>query len=119
MKGEIISTQFKFEVKYIEGGVKKYIHLLPETDTSNFEVGMEVEFDIVAKLNEGVTYTSENGWNESPIEGYYAKIETEWDRIEEEYYKDEYPVFGGPFTNSLKPFEWLKLNYHPPKNKII
>ena len=40
-----------------------------------------------------------------------------WDDIEEEYQKDEYPVFGGPFTNALTPFEWLKKNYHTPKRK--
>jgi hypothetical protein len=45
-------------------------------------------------------------------------IETEtWDEIEEEYQKDEYPVFGGPFTDALKPFEWLKKYYHPAKRK--
>ncbi len=44
------------------------------------------------------------------------KTET-WDEIEEEYQKDEYPVFGGPFTDALKPFEWLKKWYHSPKRK--
>lgn len=45
-------------------------------------------------------------------------IETEtWDEIEEEYQKDEYPVFGGPFTNALSPFEWLKKYYQPAKRK--
>lgn len=44
------------------------------------------------------------------------KTET-WEDIEEEYHKDEYPVFGGPFTDALKPFEWLKLWYHSPKRK--
>ena len=40
-----------------------------------------------------------------------------WEEIEEEYQKDEYPVFGGPFTDALKPFEWLKKWYHPAKRK--
>jgi hypothetical protein len=45
-------------------------------------------------------------------------LETEtWEEIEEEYQKDEYPVFGGPFTDALKPFEWLKKWYHSPKRK--
>lgn len=44
------------------------------------------------------------------------KTET-WEEIEEEYQKDEYPVFGGPFTDSLSPFEWLKRWYHPAKRK--
>jgi hypothetical protein len=40
-----------------------------------------------------------------------------WEDIEEEYLKDEYPVFGGPFTNAMTPFEWLKKHYHSPKRK--
>ena len=40
-----------------------------------------------------------------------------WEEIEEEYQKDEYPVFGGPFTNAKTPFEWLKINYTTPKRK--
>jgi hypothetical protein len=40
-----------------------------------------------------------------------------WEAIEEEYLKDEYPVFGGPFNNAMTPFEWLKKNYHQPKLK--
>lgn len=40
-----------------------------------------------------------------------------WDEIEEEYYKDNYPPFGGPFTDALKPFEWLKLYYNTPNRK--
>ena len=43
-------------------------------------------------------------------------IET-WDDIEEEYMKDEYPVFGGPFNNAMTPFEWLKKYYNEPKRK--
>jgi hypothetical protein len=44
------------------------------------------------------------------------KTET-WEEIEEEYMKDEYPVFGGPFTDALPPFEWLKKYYESPKRK--
>jgi len=40
-----------------------------------------------------------------------------WDDIEEEYRKDEYPVFGGPFNNVMTPFEWLKKYYNEPKRK--
>jgi hypothetical protein len=43
-------------------------------------------------------------------------VET-WEDIEEEYHKDEYPVFGGPFTDARTPFEWLKIYYNPPKRK--
>lgn len=44
------------------------------------------------------------------------KTET-WEEIEEEYQKDEYPVFGGPFTDAKTPFEWLRIYYESPKRK--
>lgn len=43
--------------------------------------------------------------------------EDRWNEIEEEYSRDNYPPFGGPFTDALKPFEWLKLYYNPPSIK--
>ena len=154
MKGEIISTQYNFNVKYEEDGVRKYLAILPEIDTTNFKIGDVVEFEKVVKLKEGATYTSVEGWNVDPVEqvfanilwspSLYSQIETaiirwnidgtktageltreimemlkteSWEEIEEEYQKDEYPVFGGPFTNAMTPFEWLKLNYESPKRK--
>jgi hypothetical protein len=42
-------------------------------------------------------------------------IDESWEEIEEEYLKDNYPVFGGPFTDALTPFEWLKLYFKSPK----
>jgi hypothetical protein len=74
MKGELISTQFNFEVKYEEDGVRKYLHLLPDTETSSLEIGMEVHFEKVVKLKENASYTSENGWDVNPVEGEYAKL---------------------------------------------
>ena len=50
----------------------------------------------------------------------YAKLipKTEsWDDIHEEYSKDEYPAFGGPFTHAMTFIEWLKLNYNTPIRK--
>lgn len=46
-----------------------------------------------------------------------SQAKNEWDKIYEEYLKDEYPVFGGPFTNALTPWEWLKIYHHPPLSK--
>lgn len=46
------------------------------------------------------------------------QITESWDDIEQEYLKDEYPVFGGPFTDALKPFEWLSKHYYSPKRKL-
>jgi hypothetical protein len=45
------------------------------------------------------------------------KTEESWDDIHEEYSKDEYPAFGGPFTHAMTFIEWLKLNYNPPTKK--
>jgi len=71
--------------------------------------GKEVDFDII-EINENGYYVK------------YAKLirldkETNWDDIEEEYYREQYPAFGGPFTDTLKPFEWLKLYYNIPTRK--
>lgn len=40
-----------------------------------------------------------------------------WDDIEDEYQKDNYPPFGGPFTDALDPFTWLRAYYHSPLRK--
>lgn len=42
------------------------------------------------------------------------EIETAWDEIYEDYHRDEYPVFGGPFTEAMTFAEWLKMYYLPP-----
>lgn len=36
-----------------------------------------------------------------------------WDDIYEDYLRDEYPVFGGPFTEAMTFIEWLKIYYQP------
>jgi hypothetical protein len=40
-----------------------------------------------------------------------------WQEIEDWYSSDNYPPFGGPFTDAMSPFEWLKLHYAPPKSR--
>lgn len=40
-----------------------------------------------------------------------------WEQIEEWYGSDNYPPFGGPFTDALTTFEWLKMNFEPPRVK--
>jgi hypothetical protein len=39
-----------------------------------------------------------------------------WTRIYDEYSKEQYPPFGGPFTDSLSFIDWLKQNYKAPTN---
>ena len=43
--------------------------------------------------------------------------ENKWKEIEDQYHSDEYPPFGGPFTNAMTPWEWLKTWYNPPTRK--
>lgn len=38
-----------------------------------------------------------------------------WEELKEEYSNDQYPPFGGPFTDALDPWEWLSKNFDPPK----
>ena len=40
-----------------------------------------------------------------------------WDDIYEEYSKEQYPPFGGPFTDSISFIDWLKLYYKTPEKK--
>jgi hypothetical protein len=40
-----------------------------------------------------------------------------WDDIYEEYSTEQYPAFGGPFTDSISFIDWLKLYYKFPEKK--
>jgi hypothetical protein len=40
-----------------------------------------------------------------------------WDDIYEEYSMEQYPPFGGPFTDSISFIDWLKLYYKVPEKK--
>ena len=40
-----------------------------------------------------------------------------WDDIYEEYSMEQYPPFGGPFTDSISFIDWLKLYYKFPEKK--
>ena len=88
MKGEIISTQYNFNVKYEEDGVRKYLAILPETYSEHLEIGMVVDFEKVVKLKEGATYDLTDGWNVDPVEGEYAKLS--W--VPTLYWKIEYAI---------------------------
>ena len=35
-----------------------------------------------------------------------------WDDIYHDYSAEQYPAFGGPFTDSISFIDWLKLNYN-------
>lgn len=43
-------------------------------------------------------------------------LQETWENIEQEYLKEEYPVFGAPY-NAMTFIEWLNKYYHIPKRK--
>lgn len=51
-------------------------------------------------------------WDQSP-----KRPAESWKDIHEEYSRDEYPPFGGPFTDAISPWEWLEKYYNPPTKK--
>ena len=40
-----------------------------------------------------------------------------WDDIYHDYTAEQYPAFGGPFTDSISFIDWLKLYYKVPEKK--
>ena len=40
-----------------------------------------------------------------------------WDDIYHDYTAEQYPAFGGPFTDSISFIDWLKQNYKSPEKK--
>ncbi len=40
-----------------------------------------------------------------------------WDEIYEDYSNENYPPFGGPFTDAIPFIEWLRRNFNPPSRK--
>jgi len=63
-----------------------------------------------------------NPANESLINAfkdYKEKILSEriWDEIYEDYSNENYPPFGGPFTDAIPFIEWLRRNFNPPSRK--
>jgi len=57
---------------------------------------------------------SENEYPE--VEGTLALCnEKIWGELYEEYSREQYPPFGGPFTDSSSFIDWLKQNYKAPK----
>lgn len=92
--------------------------------------GREVKFDIVDEFThphlyegvgwgDGIRYArlyhdTKPGFVEKRIAQMKSINDKSWDEIYEEYSNDQYPPFGGPFTDSLSFTEWLKLNYIAP-----
>ena len=141
MKGTLNKTEQVWVVRY---GDMQFLPLHPEYQyflplDLNLE-GNEVEFDwcvIVdhytgkgkeyAKLLDkkviceysGLPSVTSYTTSEYPeLEGTLALCNDKiWDDIYEEYSKEQYPAFGGPFTDSISFIDWLKLYYKVPEKK--
>ena len=57
------------------------------------------------------------GFLRKKSENWCISNTSSWDEIYEEYSNENYPPFGGPFTNALSLIDWLKLNFNPPPRK--
>jgi hypothetical protein len=52
------------------------------------------------------------------LKKYKNKIgEEDWDEIYEQYSNENYPPFGGPFTDAIPLIEWLRRYFNPPTRK--
>jgi len=60
-------------------------------------------------------YETKPGFVERRMKQMKAINDKTWDGIYEEYSNEQYPPFGGPFTNALTFIEWLKQNYIAPE----
>jgi hypothetical protein len=88
--------------------------------------------EAVVILKKAEIYAQRIDWllsNDDSEESFFKRLEEDlkeiesestnqtWEDIEKDYLKEEYPVFGGPFTDALTPFEWLKKYFNSPKRK--
>jgi len=141
MKGTLNKTEQGWVVRY---GDMQFLPLHPEYQyflplDLNLE-GNEVEFDwsviVEHYTGKGIEYaklidkkviceysglpsvtsytTSEYPELEGTLELCNDKV---WDDIYEEYSMEQYPAFGGPFTDSISFIDWLKLYYKSPEKK--
>lgn len=64
----------------------------------------------------GTLNKTEQGWEYPELEGTLALCNDKiWDDIYDEYSTEQYPPFGGPFTDAIPFIDWLKQNYKAPE----
>jgi len=69
---------------------------------------MSKEFDNFMNMVEGEEYPE--------LEGTKTLCnEMIWNNIYHDYSTEQYPAFGGPFTDSISFIDWLKQNYKAPE----
>lgn len=60
-------------------------------------------------------YLTKPGFVERRMALGKANNDKQWDEIYSEYSTEQYPPFGGPFTDALSFIDWLKQNYIAPE----
>ena len=132
MKGTLHKTEQGWSVATIEeGDWNTYYPLHPEYQTIlpldlDLE-GKEVEFDwcVIVDHNTGKgkeyaklidrDFQTKPGFVERRMALGKANNNKMWDEIYDEYSTDQYPAFGGPFTDSLSFIDWLKEYFIAPE----
>jgi hypothetical protein len=91
--------------------IEARISAYPDVD---FDV---VEVRVIGGLKNFAKLISNTNNEEYPeIEGTLALCNDKvWDDIYDEYSKEQWPAFGGPFTDSMSFIDWLKENYKAPQ----
>jgi hypothetical protein len=96
--------------------VKNYlrnVYKVPEKTNApyvsdDFQIGPDGAYEDHEETEVGVEYPE--------LDGTIALChEIIWDEIYDEFSTDQYPPFGGPFTNALSFIDWLKQNYKSPE----
>jgi len=126
MKGTLLKENNQWIVEHWVGLQVKECPLHPEYQTIlplDLDLnGKEVEFDWCVIVDH---YTGKGKEYAKLINPEYPELEGTlelcndkvWDEIYEEYSTEQYPAFGGPFTDSISFIDWLKLYYKVPEKK--
>ena len=76
---------------------------------------MSKEFDDFMKSLDGDDFQTKPGFVERRMALGKHNNDKQWNEIYSEYSTEQYPPFGGPFTDALSFIDWLKQNYIAPE----
>ena len=76
---------------------------------------MSKEFDDFMKSLDSDDFQTKPGFVERRMALGKLNNDKLWDKIYEEYSNEQYPLFGGPFTDALSFIDWLKQYYIVPE----
>ena len=125
MKGTLNKTEQGWVVRY---GDMQFLPLHPKYEKYYFldedAEGGKVEFEVVKEFIDNYTnqvqeyakLVKDTDEKYPELEGTMALCNDKiWDDIYDEYSTEQYPPFGGPFTNALEFIVWLKQNFKAPE----